>query len=74
MAWQWCVQGHQWLEPSPESQGSSLWGKGQDRVRVRVGIGHLCRDKENIRQSWARLFQQCRQVRTHGEEVSTFRG
>lgn len=38
-----------------ESQGGSLWGKGQDRFGVRVGTGHLCRDKENIRQSWARL-------------------
>lgn len=38
-----------------EARGDSLWGKGQDRVRVRVGTGHLCRDKENIRQSRARL-------------------
>lgn len=69
-----CVEASVVRAQPTESQGSSLWGKGQDRVRVRVGTGHLCRDKENIRQRWARLFQQCRQVLTQGKEVSTFRG
>lgn len=35
-----------------ESQGSSLWGKGQ---AWGVGTGYLCRDKENIRWRWARM-------------------
>lgn len=68
--WRGCVGGSVVRVSSLSPRGAAFGARGRAGVRVRVGTGHLCRDKANIRWRWSRLCSSsARQVSGLGTEL-----